>query len=231
MKKRSSLSWPKTMTPRTNDRRRPKKRTHNPPLLPTLTHPDNGETVVAVKVLAQPVAGEKGCWVWVVEEPPSRRLGYGQLVSIQSSNGESGPGLLTSITDLRQHWITWEVAGGPADRTEEEPADGSKANPTKSRTKIRIPTPWTSLSGVEAVAHARHYHALPQSPAPHHNAQPPPRNANEQQSPYDYDLREDEKKSLESRLDTITRKKWQWKPEGERRRRNKPERKPAESPM
>lgn len=211
-KNRSSLS--KALSAKPGGTRRAHRRTRfpvptpPPPPTPILSHPTNGEAVVPVKVLATPEKGKKRVWVWVVDEAPRRRLGYGQLIDIQSANGSSGPGLLSTITDLRQHWVTWTVSGGP------EPC------------YIRVPVPWTSMNGVEAIAHARLYPTLPSDPPPHRDAQPPPAPSTSVDtpplSPYDYDPNETERARLEDRLHAITEPKWTWRPEeerGQRRRR------------
>ena len=142
--------------------------------------------------------------MWVVDEAPVRRLGHGQLISLQNDDGQTGPGILTAITDLRRHWITWSVAGGPG------------------KTLIRVPVPWTAMTGVEAIAHVKHYQALPASPPPHGAAPPPPIPFDDEQScPYTHDLDEYERSRLESRLHDITKRKWEWRPEERRTRRRK----------
>lgn len=203
-KPRSSLSRTTSAKPGRGSRTTRRPYTPPPPK-PTLSHPTNGETVVTVKVLDAPEPGEKRSWVWVVDEAPSRRLGYGQLIIIQNTNGSSGPGLLTTITDLRQHWVTWTVSGGPA------------------QCRIRVPVPWTSMSGIEAVAHARHYPTLPKVPPPHRDAHPPPPRQTKTTplSPYSYDLNDIERTDMASRLDAITERKWTWRPEGERGQRRR----------
>lgn len=140
--------------------------------------------------------------MWVVDEAPARCLGHGQLISMKKESGQTGPGILSATTDLRQHWITWSVSGGP------------------ERVQICVPIPWAALTGVEAVAHAKHFHTLPASPAPHAAAPPLMTANNTTDYPYAQSLNEDERRRLEGRLESITKKCWRWRPEGERRRRH-----------
>ena len=192
-----------TIRPKT--RKQPKKKTTHAPqthYLPTLTTPNNGEAVIAVTVKELPLKGEGGAKTWVVDEAPSRRLGNGQLVSLKNSQGETGPGLLSAITDLRQHWITWSVSGGP------------------EKVRVQIPIPWADMTGVGAMAHAKLFNTLPPHPAPHQDATPDTSIA-EGQYPYAYDIGEKEQSELEERLDGITKRKWEWRPERERKRRRR----------
>ncbi|EPS94922.1 hypothetical protein FOMPIDRAFT_1054682 [Fomitopsis schrenkii] len=200
----------------------------NPPL-PTLTLPDNGEPVIAVRVRDEIAKSEGRIPVWVADEQPARRLGHGQLISLENDGGKTGLGLLTSITDLRQHWVTWTVTSGPmtpcGQAAQSDPTGPSEpvalggtppGGPTQCR--LRVPIPWTSMTGIEAVAHAKHYHALPPSPPPHHRAQPPSSPENNTY-PYHHTLDPSERRGLETRLEGITRRRWEWRPVEERRRR------------
>ncbi|EPS97600.1 hypothetical protein FOMPIDRAFT_82354 [Fomitopsis schrenkii] len=177
------------------------------PPLPTLSLPHNNETVITVKVLDEPTARTKGILEWMTDEPPARRLGNGQLISMRNSSGETGPGLLSAVADLRKHWITWTVSGGPA------------------RCHLSVPIPWAAMTGVEAVAHTRHYRSLPDLPAPHRHTLNIPHilDATQLESPYDTALDRSELDNLESRLQSITQKRWEWRPEGERVRRKRPD--------
>lgn len=176
------------------------KRTSETPNLPTLTTPSHGESVIPVTVQDLPVKGAGGVRTWVVVEAPRRRVGNGHLIALKNSHGQTGPGLLTSVTELRQHWITWKISGGP------------------EQSQIQIPIPWSDMTGIEAVAHARHFHTLPPIPAPHPNAKPP-QQTNDNQYPYETSLENTTKETLESRLDEITKRKWEWRPEKEQKRR------------
>lgn len=168
--------------------------------LPLLSTPSHGETVIVVRVQQEQCCEDRRSPAWVVDEKPARKLGRGQLVLLTNNSGRTGPGLLTAITDLRQHWVTWSVSGGP------------------HRVWIRIPIPWTSMTGVEAVAHAKHFCTLPSSPAPHPSATPT-RSDETDPYPYDQHLDDEEHTRLTARLEAITQKKWEWKPEQERKRR------------
>lgn len=172
-----------------------------PPPLPILSIPHNGETVIAVTVLDDPITGKKGVQEWVADEPPSRRLGQGQLVMMKNTSGVSGPGLLTAVTDLRRHWVTWAVSGGPG------------------QCRLSVPIPWSAMTGVEAIAHAKHYQSLPELPVPHHRTLDILNVTSPNKSPYDLALNPEEIASLESRLDEITQRQWEWRPESERKRR------------
>lgn len=189
-------------------RRRTTTRTTMHTFLPCLSTPSNGEPVVAVRVQREPSIDDKKTLVWVADEEPARRLGRGQLISMQNEHGTTGPGLLTAITDLRQHWVTWTVNGGP------------------ETCRIRVPIPWTSMTGVEAIAHVRHFHSLPQSPPCHDKARPKAI-TNNNEYPYDNNLDENERQRLESRLDEITKRTGEWK-SGEQRKRRRIARKADE---
>ena len=118
-----------------------------------------------------------------------------------NKSGCTGPGLLTAIVELRQHWVTWAVSGGP------------------TKCHLRIPVSWTAMTGVEAIAHVKHYQKLPATPAPHPLAVPTTHDDNFKACPYTHSLTEEERDRLATRLDEITSRKWEWRPEGERRRR------------
>ncbi|EPS97915.1 hypothetical protein FOMPIDRAFT_1051982 [Fomitopsis schrenkii] len=171
------------------------------PPLPPLLLPDNGEPIITVQVRNDPATDEGRVPIWVADEQPARKLGHGQLISLKNESGNTGPGLLTAITDLRQHWVTWTVSGGP------------------TQCWLRVPIPWSALTGVEAVAHAKHFQALPHTPPPHRLAPPNPSADVNHPYPYQHALEAEELNRLEARLESITRKKWEWKPVGERRRR------------
>ena len=175
------------------------KHTRTTPL-PQLSIASHGETVIMVMVQDAPVAEGRGQTVWVVDEEPARRLGNGQLIQMANKSGHTGPGLLTAITGLHRHWITWSISGGP------------------EKAQIRIPVPWTAMTGVEAIAHAKHFRSLPAIPAPHRQA-PPPTSSGDETYPYHRDLDKEEQRRLEERLEAITKRKWEWKPEAERKRR------------
>ncbi|EPS95246.1 hypothetical protein FOMPIDRAFT_1054321 [Fomitopsis schrenkii] len=177
-----------------------------PPSLPTLSLPHNGETVIAVTVLENPIAKGRGELEWVVNEPPSRRLGHGQLISIKNTSRESGPGLLTSVTDLSRHWVTWAVSGGPA------------------QYRLRVPVPWAAMTGVEAIAHDNHFRSLPDRPPPHQLTMHIPNILATDASPYDLALSPGDLANLETRLNGITQRRWEWRPENERKRRRRRDR-------
>ena len=143
----------------------------------------------------------------MVDKAPSRKLGEGQLISLRNSRGETGPGLLSSVTDLRQHWITWSISGGP------------------ETARVQVPIKWTDMTGVRAVAHAKHFRALPALPSPHKDTKPNATTADEDY-PYTTNIPDSEQKNLEDRLSEITKRKWEWGPEGERKRRKQTEEKP-----
>ena len=201
---------PRAKTKKSNQRNQQKRKTtahrashdtqHD--TLPVLTIPNDGEEVIAVTVKEQPLKGAGGAKVWVADEAPSRRLGGGQLISLRNSSGATGPGLLTAITDLRQHWITWSVSG------------------SQETVRVQVPVPWTDMTGVGAIAHARHFSALPALPSPHKDATP---NATTTDGsyPYESNIPENEKQQLEDRLNGITKRKWEWGPEEERKRRRR----------
>ncbi|EPT01619.1 hypothetical protein FOMPIDRAFT_1048514 [Fomitopsis schrenkii] len=176
-------------------RRKRNDKTHvtTTPSLPTLSLPHNDETVVVVKVLDEPKARTGGILEWMVDEPPARRLGRGQLISLKNTSGETGPGLLTAVTDLHRHWITWTISGGP------------------TQYRLSIPVPWTAMTGVEAVAHTKHYHLLPDLPPPHSLTINPNHPLEGLSSPYDTSLSREETENLESRLQSITQKCWEWR--------------------
>ena len=161
--------------------------------LPALDLPDSGEPVIVLTVLAHPELGYGRSLTWIVDKQPSRRIGYGQLVSLRtSSSGSSGTGMLTSVTDLRRHWITWTVASGAI------------------KCRVRVPISWSVMHGVEAIAHAKHYHILPSTPPPHRDDPVARIPSHSTSYPYQHDITPEEQQHLSEKLEGITRKKWHW---------------------
>ena len=161
--------------------------------LPPLHMPDFGEPVITLHVRHIPVTDRSNLLTWVVEQRPRRRIGYGQLVSLRTPDGQSGIGLIASATDLRRHWITWHITSDEA------------------TCKVQIPIPWSDLSGIEAAAHIKHYRHLPALPPPHKD-DASARNCTPATTTYPYDTKipPHERKALYERLETITKKRWQW---------------------
>ncbi|EPS93441.1 hypothetical protein FOMPIDRAFT_1055960 [Fomitopsis schrenkii] len=161
-------------------------------VLPPLELPDVGETIIPLHVLPLPTADQGALLIWTVDERPSRKVRYGQLVSMRTPESHTGIGMLTAVSELRRYWITWTVSSDSA------------------RCKICIPTSWTVLSGVEAVAHEKHYITLPSSPPPHR--EDPIWRLPSFVIPYPYktDTTPDEKELMHKKLEAITMRKWQW---------------------
>lgn len=159
--------------------------------LPTLNIPDVGEPIIRFNVLPYPSTDQSRLLTWTVDERPSRKVRFGQLVSMWTPRSRSGTGMLTAITDLRRYWVTWTVS-----------CDTAKC-------KIRIPISWTVLPKLEATAHEKHYLALPNTPQPHHS-DPILETSFTTTYPYQHEVTPEEKKTLEGKLETITRRKWQW---------------------
>ena len=117
------------------------------PLLNAYTN-DRNARLTRVRVLDRPrMSGREGM-TWTVDEEPVSKLKTGSLVILCTSTNESGIGRLSTITDLRQHWVTFALAGA------------------KSPTCIRIPTAWATLDDLAAYTFATYFHSLQPYPEP-----------------------------------------------------------------
>ena len=189
MKERSSTS--RTLLAKQKGYNVPGNDVANSPYpLPRLKFPNDGERVIAVKVLLRPFVGRAGYTTWVVDERPARRVGHGQLVELYTHHARSGIGMLSAITDLTRHWVTWTIVG------------------SQTKCSLRVPVPWAVMSGIEGVAHVKHYKSLPALPPPHRAVAPGIDDG--ESNPYSLALTEDELQLSEDRLDGITRGE-QWR--------------------
>lgn len=158
-----------------------------PPPLPQLLLLHNDEhQAVNVVVLPIPTIEQGRGLTWIVDKRPQKQVGTGQLITLSTGGRTTGVGRLASVTDLRQHWITWSVSGA------------------RNELRIRVPIPWANLTGVESVAHAKHYKSLPSIPLPHPDFAKNPAIAQATESPYEFELDERSAAKLSRHLDRIT---------------------------
>ncbi|EPS95044.1 hypothetical protein FOMPIDRAFT_117309 [Fomitopsis schrenkii] len=154
--------------------------------LPPLSLGDMGEPVIVLAVRKHPELGHGRSLTWIVDERPNRRVGYGHLVSLRTQSGSTGTGMLEAITSLSRYWVTWTVSDD------------------RNRCAVRIPISWSELTGIAAVAHAKHYDTLPRLPPPH-TADPVARLTPQHTTyPYDSNLTTEERVLLNTKLRSIT---------------------------
>lgn len=104
--------------------------------------------LIRVKVLNRPRLQTREGTTWTVDEEPASPIHVGGLVILYNDNGESGIGRVSSATDLRQHWVTFTLAGAE--------------NPTY----LRSPTVWARLDDLVAYTYTTLFHTLLPYPEP-----------------------------------------------------------------
>ena len=104
--------------------------------------------LVRIKVLNRPRLHTGEGTTWTVDEEPTSPLHIGKLVILYNDHGESGIGRISSVTDLRQHWVTFTLGGA------EHPAH------------LRIPVVWSRLDDLAAYTFSTYFHSLPPYPEP-----------------------------------------------------------------
>ena len=108
------------------------------------------------------------------------------LVKLRTSTQLSGIGKVSTTIDLRRHWVTWQISGGPG------------------FCSLRVPMLWVHLDGIERVAHTQMYQSLPKLPIPHPAFASNPIIMTSNESPYEFDITHDEHEVLTRRLYDIT---------------------------
>ncbi|KAH9835159.1 uncharacterized protein C8Q71DRAFT_106740 [Rhodofomes roseus] len=165
-----------------------------PITLPRLTLQCDAHVVVLVYVEEMPVTGEgKANLTWVVKTRPIKQLGKRQHLTLEIDSQRSGVGKLTSVVELRRHWILFTVSGGPF------------------LCNLRVPVPWAALDDLESFTHSKLYFTLPVLPRPHEEFRRNPLFTNDEENPYAFEPPERGASELEPavRLARIT---CQWKP-------------------
>lgn len=162
-----------------------------PPPLPKLLLQNDDEEVEVVNIAVQPrpAIGEGRGLTWVAEERPTTQIGTGQLITLSTEGRTTGIGRLATVTDLRQHWVTWTITGG------------------RRQCSLRAPIPWAQLTEIESYAHTQHYKLLPKTPIPHHDYSHDPTLLLSEESPYDFDLDEETARGMTKRIARITGEK------------------------
>ena len=115
------------------------------PNLNATTH-DLHAILLRIKVLNRPWLHQGKGLTWTVDEEPASRIQVGTLVILYTEAEESGIGRVSSVTDLRQHWVTFTLAGA------EDP------------THLRVPVVWAKLEDLAAYTFTNYFHALPPYP-------------------------------------------------------------------
>ena len=105
--------------------------------------------MLRVQVLDHPRVDKRGGQTWTIDEEPTSALSLDDLIIFYTPTHESGIGRISAITDLRQHWVTFTIAG---------------ASPP---TKLRIPVAWANLDDLAAFTYKNLFHSLPALPGPH----------------------------------------------------------------
>ncbi|KAH9842028.1 uncharacterized protein C8Q71DRAFT_357010 [Rhodofomes roseus] len=141
------------------------------PLL-ELTPDPNPSNTADIVVAARPWKSLGHGPIWVATERPAVQIGSGQLITLNSDGRKSGVGRLTVVTDLRRHWITWAIEGGP------------------TRCNLRLPIPWARLSADEAERHTTGYHKLNAIPPPQSSFILDPYILYPHTSPYEFEIAE-----------------------------------------
>ncbi|KAI0726796.1 hypothetical protein C8Q72DRAFT_493684 [Fomitopsis betulina] len=121
---------------------------------------------ITVRVLKRPRFGRERGTTWTVDEEPSSRLRRGALITMATPTQQSGTGKLSTVTDLRRHWVTFTISGAT------QPSH------------IRVPVAWASLDQLEGYTHARRYFDLPALPEPHESFRHLPGYNDETVNPY-----------------------------------------------
>ena len=117
------------------------------PILNATTN-DPKARLVRIKVLDRPRMSKNEGTTWTTEEEPVAGLRIGMLVILHTSINESGIGRISAVSDLRQHWVTFTLAGA------------------KNPTHLRTPVIWTILEDLAAFAHSTYFQSLPALPGP-----------------------------------------------------------------
>ena len=115
------------------------------PNLNATTHAPHAK-LLRIKVLTRPRLHRGKGLTWTVDEEPASRIQVGTLVILYTETEESGIGRVSSVTDLRQHWVTFTLAGAE--------------NPTH----LRVPAVWSKLEDLAAYTFTNYFHALPPYP-------------------------------------------------------------------
>jgi len=130
--------------------------------------------------------GEGKGLTWVVKSRPAKQLGKRQHIVLQSDSKRSGVGRLTSVVEMRRHWVLFTVSGGPY------PCN------------VRVPVPWAALDDLESFTHAKLYFTLPTLPRPHAEFERIPLFTNDEENPYEFELGEGRALDAERRYARIT---------------------------
>ncbi|TFY68499.1 hypothetical protein EVJ58_g965 [Rhodofomes roseus] len=154
--------------------------------LPNLQLPHDPADALEVRVQRQPAIGEGEGLTWIVDEQPRIRLGKDQHITLIIGDTRSGVGRITHVTDMRRHWVTWTVDGGP------------------KKCSLRVPVPWALLSDLEGLAHTRHYPSLPPLPAPHPIYRNNPLITRSTTTPYEFDIKTNTHDAVAEALNKIT---------------------------
>ena len=142
--------------------------------LPTPTTNDNETSYIKIKVQPTPTAEERNGLTWIVDEPPSRQIGTGTRVRMETETQSTGTVRIGHVTKLRRHWITFAI------------------NDTKQTCTLRVPTPWATLSDLESHTHTTTFHDLDAIPRPHPHFRENPAFKSEGESPYEFETVADE---------------------------------------
>ncbi|KAH9838218.1 uncharacterized protein C8Q71DRAFT_854343 [Rhodofomes roseus] len=140
--------------------------THAFPLLQLTPDPANTTEVV---VGGRPAKSLGNGPIWTVMERPAVHIGSGHLITLKADGSQSGVGRLTVMTDLRRHWITWKIEGGP------------------TTCNLRVPIPWARLSSSESDRHTQEYRLLKSLPPPHYSFIIDPDILYPNESPYEFE--------------------------------------------
>lgn len=119
---------------------------HETPL-PSLTLSSNDSIVpITVHVLPRPQLGRGTSTTWTIETEPPSRIRRGSKIIMTTASQQSGIGEVSTVTDLRRHWVTFRISGS--------------THPSN----IRAPIAWVMLDQLEGYTHANRYFDLPALP-------------------------------------------------------------------
>ena len=139
---------PATRRSKPSPSKRDRRETAYPfPILSATTH-DLRARLIRVNVLNCPRFPVGGGTIWTVDEEPASPLQSGTLIILYNDNGDSGIGRISAVTDLRQHWVTFTLAG---------------ASPPAY---VRTPVVWAKLADLAAHTHSVYFNELPPYPGP-----------------------------------------------------------------
>ncbi|TFY67455.1 hypothetical protein EVJ58_g1601 [Rhodofomes roseus] len=132
-----------------------------------------------------PTMGEGKGLTWIVQSRPEIQLGKRQHVVLKTNAQRSGVGRLTSVADLRRHWVIFTVSGAP------------------HSCNLRVPIPWAALDDLEGFTHSKFYFTLPALPRPHAEFSSPIFTSDEE-NPYEFELGERAESRSERLIARIT---------------------------